>query len=113
MKDLGRSGRRLQIKCNYRAGFTDAQTLDVLLGIAKGEAFVFFDDSGTGATMTTCAPSDASKLFQMAVRYLQERTWFVNSDPRSPDYFSPKPSVEDLPALIREKFSVEVDTDIF
>lgn len=54
LKELGRSGRRLQIKCNYRAGFTDAQTLDVLLGTAKGKAFVFFDDSSSGATMATC-----------------------------------------------------------
>lgn len=49
----------------------------------------------------------------MAVRYLKERVSFVNSDPRSPEYFSPNPDVESLPALIREKFAVEVHTDIF
>jgi hypothetical protein len=113
LKGLGRSGRRLRIQCQYRAGFTEAQTLDVLLGIAKGKAFIFLDDSGSGATMATCIPSDASKLFQMVVTHLKERVSFVNSDPRSPEHFSPKPDVESLPALIREKFSVEVHTDIF
>jgi hypothetical protein len=95
----------LPVFCRY----TGKQSLTIRLGTSgEGLGYVYVEGSEQPPQLMTAGGEDVGVLFKDWVEYIEMRQSFVNSDPRSPDYFDSDPYFEELPSLISERLGVQV-----
>jgi hypothetical protein len=99
--------REISAQCDY----TGRQKVRIAFGTTDALAYAFLDDTQAGAYYASAPMVQRRELFQSLLSWLIIREGFVNSDPRSPEYFHCEPSVEDLIRLTGELFRVKVEYD--
>lgn len=93
----------LEIACKYTGG----GKVVFSLGRSAAGPFAFAKDSNGRHSLMI--DSDEKRLFSAVANAILEYQSSVNSDPRSPEYFSPEIECEEFAKQILERFDVAIE----
>ena len=99
--------RTVEVTCRYTGG----HSVRAVWGQAGSDPFVYLHD--TGRPDSFAADADAERVYQALLSELVRRQSFVDSDPRSPDYFTPDRDLYDVADEVNGLFGTSVDATVF
>ncbi len=94
--------KSIESTCEYTSG----GKLTLRFGRSGEETFLYVYDSNGDHCLFVDVNEQA--LASLACRFLEYRQSFVNSDPRSPEYFTPAVDAWEFAEKIKEDFGIEV-----
>lgn len=101
---LASRAEEVVVECEY----TGKNRATIRFGRTARYAFVLVLQSGGCDRLLLRPRAEATELFTDWFQFLEEKKAFVNSDPRSPEYFSFKPEEDRLRSLLKKRFGTEV-----
>lgn len=103
-QQLAPRAEEVVVECHY----TGQNRATLRFGCTTRYAFVLVLQSGGCDRLVVQQRREATALFSYWFQFLEEKKAFVNSDPRSPEYFSFTPEEDTLRRLLRQRFGTEV-----